>query len=185
MGSKRFVSAIEMGGTGCSQEDDQLLREGRGWSCASGRKDRFHTPRAGRLGQGTSPTPDDGHGSDDPHRMDLRSPASAGGKGEGGTSADAAGDRRGEEEERQDRCRQDRRLPALRLPAGVPHDFDRDPGAALPEPGAEADGSDEEPGIGLLMETRVSYNKQRLHKLGYFTELMSGNNQVNENIEQR
>src|SRR3982074_2967960 len=28
---------------------------------------------------------------------------------------------------------------------------------------------------GLLMETGVSYNKQRLHKLGYFTELMSGN----------
>jgi hypothetical protein len=27
-------------GTGCSQEDDQLLREGRGWSRASGRKDR-------------------------------------------------------------------------------------------------------------------------------------------------
>ncbi len=28
---------------------------------------------------------------------------------------------------------------------------------------------------GLLMETGVSYNKQRLHKVGYFTELMSGN----------
>jgi transposase len=35
---------------------------------------------------------------------------------------------------------------------------------------------------GLLMETGVSYNKQRLHKLGYFTELMSGNDEVNENI---
>src|SRR3977135_3853890 len=28
---------------------------------------------------------------------------------------------------------------------------------------------------GLLMETGVRYNKQRLHKLGYFTELMSSN----------
>src|ERR1700735_915456 len=28
---------------------------------------------------------------------------------------------------------------------------------------------------GLLMETGVSYNKQRLHKLGYFMELMSCN----------
>jgi hypothetical protein len=32
------------------------------------------------------------------HRVDLRSPASACGKGEGGTSSDAAGDRSGEEE---------------------------------------------------------------------------------------
>ena len=26
---------------------------------------------------------------------------------------------------------------------------------------------------GLLMETGVSYNKQRLHKVGYFAELMT------------
>ena len=31
---------------------------------------------------------------------------------------------------------------------------------------------------GLLMETGVSYNKQRLHKVGYFTELMSGNEEI-------
>ena len=35
---------------------------------------------------------------------------------------------------------------------------------------------------GLLMETGVSYNKQRLHKLGYFTELISGNDEVSESI---
>src|SRR5258706_3412765 len=35
---------------------------------------------------------------------------------------------------------------------------------------------------GLLMETGVSYNKQRLHKLGYFTELMSSNDEVSESI---
>jgi hypothetical protein len=35
---------------------------------------------------------------------------------------------------------------------------------------------------GLLMETGVSYNKQRLHKLGYFMELMSCNKEVNESI---
>jgi hypothetical protein len=34
----------------------------------------------------------------------------------------------------------------------------------------------------LLMETGVSYNKQQLHKLGYFTELMSSNDKVNESI---
>ena len=31
---------------------------------------------------------------------------------------------------------------------------------------------------GLLMETGVSYNKQRLHKVGYFAELMSTNEEV-------
>src|SRR5437660_12693859 len=37
-------------------------------------------------------------------------------------------------------------------------------------------------GQGLLMETGVSYNKQRLHKLGYFTELISSNDEVSESI---
>src|SRR5208283_2159149 len=31
---------------------------------------------------------------------------------------------------------------------------------------------------GLLMETGASFNKQRLHKVGYFTELMSGNEEI-------
>ena len=31
---------------------------------------------------------------------------------------------------------------------------------------------------GLLMEAGVSYNKQRLHKVGYFTELMAGNEEI-------
>ena len=35
---------------------------------------------------------------------------------------------------------------------------------------------------GLLMETGVSYNKQRLHKVGYFGELLSTNEEVHENI---
>jgi transposase len=38
----------------------------------------------------------------------------------------------------------------------------------------------EEPGLRSLMETGVSYNRQQLHKLGYFTELMSGNDEVSE-----
>ena len=33
---------------------------------------------------------------------------------------------------------------------------------------------------GLLMETGVSYNKQRLHKVGYFGELMSTNEEISE-----
>src|SRR5579862_6657579 len=35
---------------------------------------------------------------------------------------------------------------------------------------------------GLLMETGVSYNKQRLHKVGYFADLMTTNEEVNESI---
>jgi transposase len=35
---------------------------------------------------------------------------------------------------------------------------------------------------GLLMETGVSYNKQRLHKVGYFAELMTTNKEVHESI---
>jgi transposase len=35
---------------------------------------------------------------------------------------------------------------------------------------------------GLLMETGVSYNKLRLHRVGYFAELMSTNEEVSESI---
>ena len=35
---------------------------------------------------------------------------------------------------------------------------------------------------GLLMETGVSYNKQRLHKVGYFRELMSTNQEIKDSV---
>ena len=35
---------------------------------------------------------------------------------------------------------------------------------------------------GLLMETGVSYNKQRLHKVGCFAELMSSNEEIDDSI---
>jgi transposase len=35
---------------------------------------------------------------------------------------------------------------------------------------------------GLLMETGVSYNKQRLHKVGYFAELMSVNEEIEDSV---
>jgi transposase len=35
---------------------------------------------------------------------------------------------------------------------------------------------------GLLMETGVSHNKRRLHKVGYFRELLASNEEVNESI---
>ena len=35
---------------------------------------------------------------------------------------------------------------------------------------------------GLLMETGVDYNKRRLHKVGYFEDLLSTNKEVNQSI---
>jgi transposase len=35
---------------------------------------------------------------------------------------------------------------------------------------------------GLLMETGVSHNKQRLHKIGYFEELMDTSDSIDEVI---
>ena len=35
---------------------------------------------------------------------------------------------------------------------------------------------------GLLMETGVSHNKKRLHKVGYFRELLPSNEEVKESI---
>src|ERR1700694_1142431 len=130
-------------------EDDQLLREGRERSDPSGRQIRIDTLRTGQLDQDTSPTPHDRYGSDDLHRVDLRSPASVCGKGQGSKSSDVAGDRSSEEEERRERCEQDRRLPALRFPARVLYGFHRDKEPAsdpsLPKPCAKADDPDEEP----------------------------------------
>ena len=88
---------------------------------------RIDAPRTGRLDPDDAAAPQDRHGSDDLYRVDLRPPASSCGEGKGRASADAESDRSGQEEERQDRCRQDRRLPAMRLPAGVPYGFDGDP----------------------------------------------------------
>jgi len=60
---------------------------------------------------------------------------------------DAEGDRGSQEEERQDRCQQDRRLSAMRFSAGVSYGFNGDPGPApdapLSEPAGQADGADE------------------------------------------
>src|SRR6266516_4534630 len=134
--------------TGCSQEDDQLLRQGCERSGSPGRPDRTNTLGTGRLDEDASATLDRSHGSNDFHRLDLRSSAPARSAGEGSASADAARHRCGQEEERSHRCRQDRRLPALRLPAGMPHGIHRDsrqtPNPALPTPAGAPDGADEE-----------------------------------------
>src|ERR1700731_3143557 len=65
--------------TGCSQEDDQLLRQRWEWSGPAGRQDRSNPMRTRRL--------------------DLRSSAATRSAGEGGASIDAACDCSGKEEE--------------------------------------------------------------------------------------
>src|SRR4029077_45700 len=87
---------------GCSQEDDQLLRQGCERSGAPGRPDRSNATRTRRLDEDSSATLDGGHGSDDFHGLDLRSSAAACAAGQGGASADAACYCSGEKEERSD-----------------------------------------------------------------------------------
>src|SRR6266436_2613213 len=111
---------------GCSQENDQLLCEG--WQRADSRvrRDSRHTIGLGPLDENSPATVDGGDGSDHLYGLDLRSSASARSRIEGGTSADAACYCRGQEEERSDRCPQDRGLLAVRFSAGVLHGLDRD-----------------------------------------------------------
>src|SRR5256886_4786640 len=85
--------------TGCSQEDDQLLRQGCQRSGSPGRPGRSNTLGTGRLDEDASATLGGGHGSNDFHRLDLRSSTSACAAGEGSASPDAARHRCGQEEE--------------------------------------------------------------------------------------
>jgi transposase len=68
------------------------------------------------------------------------------------------------------------------------HMASRDSGStsnpALQAPAGAPDGADEEPDLrsNLVMETEVSHNKRRLHKVGYFRELLASNEEVNESI---
>src|SRR5512135_1755843 len=77
---------------GCSQEDHQLLRKGCERSGPPGRNDRRHAQRTGLVGEDASAALDSGHGGDDVHGLDLRSPAAARGPGEGRAPGDVASD---------------------------------------------------------------------------------------------
>src|SRR5436190_21632546 len=105
--------------TGCSQEDDQLLRKGCKRSGSPGRQGWGNAMGTRRLDKDSSSALDRGDGSNDFHRLDLRSPTSTREAGEGSASDDAARNRCGQEEERTDRFRQERRRIWERLPDGV------------------------------------------------------------------
>src|SRR6266850_6728502 len=75
----------------CSQENDQLLREGckRPDSCR--RQDSGDAVRPGAVDEDTPPAVDGSDGSHHLHRLDLRLPAAACSGREGGASTDATG----------------------------------------------------------------------------------------------
>src|SRR6266478_5514376 len=77
---------------GCSQENDQLLREGRQWPYLRRRFDTRHAIDSGHVDEDASPAVDSGHGSDHLHGLDLRSYPAACRSSEGGASADATSD---------------------------------------------------------------------------------------------
>src|SRR6266496_5919808 len=85
---------------GCSQEDDQLLRQGCEWSSPPGRQAWGDALRAGRLDEDPSAALDGCDGSNDFYRLDLRSPPSACDTGQSGASPDAARNRSCQEKER-------------------------------------------------------------------------------------
>src|SRR5438128_8536738 len=93
--------------TGCTQEKHQLLREGREWPDSSARQSGGNTLGTRYVDEDPSAAVDCGNGSDHLHRLDLRLFETARSGGEGGAPADAARDRRSQEEERPDRCQQD------------------------------------------------------------------------------
>src|SRR5689334_20184239 len=74
----------------CSQEDDQLLRQGCERSGSPGRQGWGNAMGTGRLDEHASATLDRGDGSHNFHRLELRSSTSTRAAGEGSASADAA-----------------------------------------------------------------------------------------------
>src|SRR6266567_231313 len=84
---------------GCSQENDQLLCEGRQWPYLRGRFASCYTLAPRHLDENASAAVDGGHGSDHFHVLDLRSSPAACRSSESGASADAARHRGGQEKE--------------------------------------------------------------------------------------
>jgi transposase len=139
------------------------------------------------LDENSSATLDSGHGSNDFHWLDLRSPAPVRATGEGSASTDAARAIAAAKKKND-------RIDAGKIADCLRCDF-------LPECHmASTQIRDRRRTLryrhllvrqtvqmknrisGLLMETGVSHNKRRLHKVGYFRELLSSNEEVNESI---
>ena len=131
--------------TGRTQEDDQLLREGREWADPTGRQGWIDPMRAGLLDEDSAPAVDRGDGSDDLQWLDLRSSASACHPIKVAhplmLRAIAAAKKKNDQID----ARKIADCMGLRFPARVPHDASGVPGSP-PHPAVPAaDGAVEEP----------------------------------------
>ena len=171
--------------TGRSQEDDQLLRQGCEWPDPAGRQDRINAKRAGLLDEDSASAMDVGmeatiftgwiydhllpHAEQMKvaHPLMLRAIAAAKKKNDridAGKIAD---------------CLRCDFLPECHMAS---RDAGSPPHLALPASVGAPDGADEEPGLWPADGDRREYNKQRLHKVGYFRELLSTNEEVHASI---
>jgi transposase len=133
--------------TRCTQEDDQLLRERRGWPCTPGGQDWINSPRTGRLDSNYAASKKKND------RIDAGKIADC-------VRCDFLPECHMASTEIRDRRR------TLRYQNLVIKQMVQMKNRVS----------------GLLMETGVSYNKQRLHKVGYFAELMTTNEEVHESV---
>jgi transposase len=126
------------------------------------------------------------HGGDDLLRLDLRSSSSARHPDQGGTSVDAASDCSGQE--KNDQIDASKIADCLRcdfLPEShmMPREIrDRRRTLRYRHLLVRQMVQMKNRVSGLLMETGVEYNKQRLHKVSYFRELLSTNEEIHPSI---
>src|ERR1035437_153881 len=134
---------------GRSQEKHQLLREDRRRTDPRGRQTAGNAPSVAGVGTEALRAVAWGDGSHTVQRVDLRCAEAVCRRTADGKSIDDEGHRRGEEEERQAGCAEDRRPGALQPAAGLlcgsAGDARSATVAALPEPGGGTGGADEEP----------------------------------------
>src|ERR1700741_4235093 len=90
-----------------------------GYADSENRPGRCDALGTGQLDEDASAALDGGDGSNDLHRLDLRSSATTCPTGEGSASVNATLHRCSKEEERSGRCRQDCRLLALHRSGGI------------------------------------------------------------------
>src|ERR1017187_7682377 len=132
-----------------SQEKHQLLRQDRRRQDHRGRQTAGYAPGAAGVGAEAHGTLARRDGSDAVQQLDLRRAETLCRRARNGEPLDDESHRRGQEEERQTGCPEDRRPGALQSAPGLLRGSAGDARsaavAALPEPGGGAGGADEEP----------------------------------------
>src|ERR1017187_9916321 len=156
-----------------SQEKHQLLRQDRRRQDHRGRQTAGYAPGAAGVGAEAHGTLARRDGSDAVQQLDLRRAETLCRRAANGEPLDDESHRRGQEEEGQTGCPEDRRPGALQSAPGLLRGSAGDgrsaAGAALPGPGGGAGGAE--------------YSKQRLHGTKYFSELLDQLEEVPESVK--